>query len=393
MTIRAAPGPASRASPVDAWLHAALAEAPLALWAVGQEGVFRFAHGEAARHFGFPTVGSAEGRSMEELWAHEPELAHDARRALAGEAVARLHERRGRSWEVRWTPAPDRVGAAVGLALEVTARLRAEAAENLWEAREAEVQRLQQERRSRSEFLRRAARELNVPLTPLALEARLLASDRLGPRTERQARALGVLTRDLERLELLVQDMLDAADLQDDRLRLTPGPTDLAAVARALAEAWRGAAEARGVRVEVAAPEHAPVWADERRLKQVVSNLLSNAVKHTAPGTAVNVALEVQPEHRRAVVRVQDEGPGLDAEQRERVFLPFAEAPGAAGVPAGRGLGLFLSQGIVQAHGGRLWADSPGPGRGATFTFTVPLDPPAAPPRRPRTPPVLQSPK
>jgi signal transduction histidine kinase len=111
---------------------------------------------------------------------------------------------------------------------------------------------------------------------------------------------------------------------------------------------------------------------DARRIEEVVQNLLSNAVKYSPQGGRIDVSLEAGDEC--ATVTVTDMGLGLTAEQASHVFERYYRGHDLRGLE-GNGLGLYICQAIVSAHGGRIWADSPGPGQGSTFGFTLPLNP------------------
>jgi signal transduction histidine kinase len=113
------------------------------------------------------------------------------------------------------------------------------------------------------------------------------------------------------------------------------------------------------------------VEGDERRIRQVVFNLLSNAVKFTPQGGHIDVS--TQQVNGEVLVAVADTGPGISPDDRERIFEEFQQAADADGEQReGTGLGLALSKSLVELHGGRIWVDSE-PGKGSTFTFTLPL--------------------
>ena len=110
---------------------------------------------------------------------------------------------------------------------------------------------------------------------------------------------------------------------------------------------------------------------DGGRIRQVLMNLLSNALKYSPEGSAVTVSVAADP--RNATVQVRDEGMGIDERDLAQLFRRGYRAHAARGI-AGEGLGLYLSKGIVTAHGGRIWAESAGQGKGSVFCFTLPLE-------------------
>jgi signal transduction histidine kinase len=224
--------------------------------------------------------------------------------------------------------------------------------------------------RTRRDLVNLAAHEMSTPLTPIRLQAALLRSGKKGPLTESQERALEIMERNLGRVGNLAEDVLEAARLEAGYLALDQERFDLASAARAAIHSAQDAAERAGVEVTLEAAGRVAVRGDERRLGQVVSNLLVNALKFTRAGG--RVAVTVGREGDRAVVRVRDTGAGFRAEEETMLFQPFFRAANAAGIE-GSGLGLYLSRGIVERHGGHVFASSDGPGLGATFGFDLPV--------------------
>jgi signal transduction histidine kinase len=262
---------------------------------------------------------------------------------------------------------------------ELVARARNLVAARASERRRAEAERLRGDlersravERFRTDLINTFAHEMGTPLTPLLLQLAVLKSG--SPLTPEQRRAVDILERNVERFRLLVQDVLQAARLQGGRMGLRTRPTDLAEVAAEVVETFRGQAERAGTRLE-ARGSAAVVEADPDRVRQVLFNLLGNALKFTPPGG--RIVVEAAADKDGAVVRVHDSGAGFDPAQAEALFQAFHQLPEgkAAG---GSGLGLFISRGIAELHGGSLQASSPGPGKGATFTLRLP--------RRSRTP-------
>jgi signal transduction histidine kinase len=150
----------------------------------------------------------------------------------------------------------------------------------------------------------------------------------------------------------------------------TWAPASVAIRSAAAAEDHGPLATKQGIALEVAAPPRLPAVGDARRVEQVVANLLRNAVRATPPGG--RIAVHARLHGGAAEVRVEDTGRGLSEAQLQALFQPFGQVHEGAEVPDGTGLGLYLCRGIVEQHGGRLWAESAGPGRGAAFTFTLP---------------------
>ncbi len=168
-----------------------------------------------------------------------------------------------------------------------------------------------------------------------------------------------------------MSDLLDAARIESGRLTVDATDEDAAAVVGDALDLFTGLAAQRGVelRASLGGLTGVRVRCDRGRVVQVLSNLIGNALKFVPPQRAVEVSGR-RSEHE-VVVSVRDEGPGLLPESLPRVFDAYWQAE-PRDAKRGIGLGLAIVKGIVEAHGGRVWASSP-PGQGATFSFSLPL--------------------
>lgn len=343
-------------------LRTILTGAPLALFAVDAKGTFTLAEGRGMASVGLKTEDLV-GRSAFEAFAGHPNLPA-LREVLAGKRTRITAEQGGRLFDVEFTPLPD--GGAVGVATDVTDRRLAEQARRAAESEADEANRLRELDHLRTSFVNVAAHELNTPLTPIRMQLALLGNED----PARRARALAILRRNVDRLSRIVRDLVTVNRLQQGRLDMRPGPTDLAEVVRQGVESFRDAAATGGIDLRHDVKRAVSLVADADRLQQVVDNLLANAVKFTQRGGAVEVRLR----HAKGLARVevQDDGPGIAAEDLSRLFRPFSQLE-AGRERGGTGLGLHLSREIVEAHGGRIWAESPGPGLGSTFVVELPM--------------------
>jgi PAS domain S-box-containing protein len=232
---------------------------------------------------------------------------------------------------------------------------------------------------ARDHFLTVAAHELRTPITSIRGYAELLLrrQARGHDSPERQAQGLATISEAAGRLGRLTADLLDVSRLRTGQLSFRPRPLDLAALAAEAADRHRGGL-GRQYRLTVERPaEPCPVLADADRLEQVLANLLENAAKYSPDGGAIG--LTVAPESGGVALRVRDEGIGLPIGAAAALFVPFARAPNATRrhLP-GLGLGLAICRDIVERHGGRIWAESDGEGRGTTLGFWLPAAPPPA---------------
>lgn len=224
--------------------------------------------------------------------------------------------------------------------------------------------------RRKNEAMAMLAHELRNPLAPIRNAAQLVRSAEVRGERERWVRVIedqvGILSR-------LVDDLLDVARVQQGKVEIAKTAADLAELVTAAAEACRPLFTERRHQLFVGIPQDGPVYAevDTRRFSQVVFNLLTNAAKYTPPGGNVWVTLERQG--GEAVVRVRDNGLGIDPEFLPHVWDIFSQQKTGLDRPGGGlGLGLTLVRRLVELHGGRVEAASDGPGKGSEFCARFP---------------------
>ena len=215
-------------------------------------------------------------------------------------------------------------------------------------------------------LLRMVAHELRTPLTAAALA---LQSQQLGQID--MDRFQDVLTRRLEEIEALSKDLLEVGTTRWETL-FNPQRLDLASVSAEvileLEKLWLG----RNVEIRTDIPSDLPkVFADQRRMRQVLLNLLENALKYTGEGGHITLTM-FHRTSQRVEVSVCDSGPGIPEEEQQRIFLDRVRLPQTSNRTTGYGVGLAVCRRIVEVHGGRIWVISK-PDEGACFTFTVPI--------------------
>jgi PAS domain S-box-containing protein len=224
---------------------------------------------------------------------------------------------------------------------------------------------------AKDQFLATLSHELRTPLTAIVGWVYLLRSGQLEPETI--ARGLQTIERNAMLQAQLVSDILDMSRIMAARFRLVVRPVDLTPLLAAAIDSLMPAARAKGLRVQpVLDPSAGPVLGDPDRLQQVFWNLLSNAIKFTAEGGRVQVKLAVVD--GSAEVTVEDDGVGIPADFVPHVFELFRQRDSSnTRAHGGLGLGLSVVRHLVELHGGTVVAESPGEGRGATFTVRLPL--------------------
>lgn len=258
----------------------------------------------------------------------------------------------------RTVPVEDGPPRRIGVTVDITDRKRDEQA-------------LQDADRRKNDFLATLAHELRNPLAPIRNAVELLRMKSQAPLDKRGPAE--VIDRQTRALTRLVDDLLDISRITQNRLELRREPASLSAIVESAIEASRPLIDAGGHRLEVRVPQEPVVLlADVTRIAQVISNLLNNAARYSDKRGRITV--DVRRENMDAVVEIADEGIGIPAAMLGRVFEMFVQVDrqyerGRGGL----GVGLALSRQLVEMHGGRILAHSPGPGLGSTFEIRLPI--------------------
>ena len=225
--------------------------------------------------------------------------------------------------------------------------------------------------RLRAEFLAMVSHELRAPLTSIkgSVTTLLDSSAALHPAEEQQFHR--IIDSQTDRMRELISDLLDVARIDSGSLPITPEPTDIILLVEESRNAFLGGRFSQRLQIDIA-PNLPLVMGDRRRVLQLFNNLLSNAARHSDESSTIYISVEQEKAH--VAVSVADEGRGVAAELLPQLFRKFTRVEGNDQVSKaeGTGLGLAICKGIVEAHGGRIWAESDGPGQGTRFTFTIP---------------------
>jgi two-component system, OmpR family, phosphate regulon sensor histidine kinase PhoR len=223
--------------------------------------------------------------------------------------------------------------------------------------------------RLREDIFAMAWHDMHTPITVIRGHAELLQRRLLSGDRDRNAfkSAASLIVKHSDRLAELLTALFDIRCLEAGVLTISRWPMDLSVLVREVTDGMRSTARHE---LEVCAEETVIGEWDERRIQQVVTNLVSNAMKYSPEHSTVTVS--VTADETSTTVRVSDEGIGLDGNELEKLFGRGYRAESARTV-RGAGLGLYLSNGLIAAHGGRMWAESAGHGHGSTFCFSMPL--------------------
>ena len=219
--------------------------------------------------------------------------------------------------------------------------------------------------RMRTEFLGLVSHELRAPLTSIKGSADTLLEEGANLDRAEMREFFRIIAEQAGHMRGLIGDLLDAGRIDSGTLSVAPEPSDVAALVERARSTFLSGGGRHAVLVDLP-PRLPPVTADRRCVVQVLNNLFANAARHAPESTPIRVAAAYDNAH--VAVSVSDEGRGVAAELLPHLFRKHA----GGGAGAGHGLGLAICKGLVEAHGGRIRAESAGAGRGTTFTFTLP---------------------
>jgi len=226
----------------------------------------------------------------------------------------------------------------------------------------------------KSNFLNVTSHELRTPITPIKGYLQMLLKQKIGYITEEQKKILKIIQRNTNRLDHLIQDLLDVSRLESGTMKFIPEKTDVRVLLRETVETMQASADLKNIKINTELKDYMPeLTIDKERIKQVIMNLLSNAIKFSPDNSSINV--RAKKEEDVVLFEVQDFGRGIPEDKQIKIFETFYQVDsGKDRKFGGVGLGLSISQGIVNAHGGEIWVDSI-LGKGSTFGFTLPLEP------------------
>jgi DNA-binding response OmpR family regulator/signal transduction histidine kinase len=231
---------------------------------------------------------------------------------------------------------------------------------------------LEELERLRAEFLGMVSHELRAPLTSVKGSAATLLDDSANLNAAEMRQFHRIINEQADRMRRIITDLLDVAHIETGMLSVNPEPCSAAVLVDHAKTSFVSGGGGNDLQIDLP-PDLPAVMADRQRIAQVLSNLLANAGKYSREFSTVRLRAERQGLH--LAFSVTDEGRGVSAERLPYLFRKYVRIEGdsAGRQIEGSGLGLAICKGIVEAHGGRIWAESEGQGRGARFTFTLPV--------------------
>jgi two-component system, OmpR family, sensor histidine kinase VicK len=238
--------------------------------------------------------------------------------------------------------------------------------ESLWKQTELYEQ-LKVNDKMQKEFINVAAHELRTPIQPILGLSEVLLSKKVN--VEQYHEFVSIISRNAKRLQRLTEEILDVTKIESQSLKLNKQTFNLRNVIMSVLADHKKEDNNRGqIRLLCLNNEDIIVNADKERVTQVISNLLSNAIKFTNEGEEISVDVKRDNTAKQIDISVKDTGQGIDPEIYPRLFTKFATKS-----IVGTGLGLFISKKIIEAHGGKIWAENNPEGKGATFSFSLPI--------------------
>ena len=200
----------------------------------------------------------------------------------------------------------------------------------------------------------------------------MILKQTLGEITEEQKKALDVILRNTNRLDHLIQDILDISRLESGTMKFITEKTDATKMVKEIAETMQASADLKRIKINIDIQKEIPdLMIDQERIKQVLMNLVDNAIKFSPDGSTINV--KTRKEKEDVLFEVQDFGRGIPKNKQKKIFERFYQVD--SGIDrkfGGVGLGLTISKKIIDTYGGQIWVDST-VGKGSSFKFSLPL--------------------
>ena len=259
---------------------------------------------------------------------------------------------------------------AIGIIRDITERKKAEE-----KIKRQNIQ-LKKLDKIKSNFLNITSHELRTPMSSIKGYVQMLLKGLLGEITEEQKRGLNVVLRNVDRLDHLIQDILDVSRLESGSMKFIPEETDIKKMIKETIETMQSNADQKNITINSEIAEiPQTLIIDRQRIKQVIINLINNAIKFSPDGSVINI--RVRQDNDMILFEIEDFGRGIPKNKQNKIFDTFYQVDsGMDRKFGGAGLGLAISRGIILSHGGKIWVDSTGKsGEGSIFKFSLPIKP------------------
>ena len=227
--------------------------------------------------------------------------------------------------------------------------------------------------KAKSEFISIASHQLRTPLTAVKGYISMILEGTYGQLSEKQAEPLKNVYQSNERLMRLVNDLLDLSRLDAGKIEFSPELVSLEEMVSGIVEELRINAEKKGLHIKMVRPSGSlpKIMVDQDKLRQVILNIVDNAIKYTKEG---GIAIELKKVGEEEEIEISDTGEGMDEGELNSLFQMFSRATAGTQLHAeGAGLGLYVAKQFIEMHRGRIWAESPGKGKGSTFYIRLPI--------------------
>jgi PAS domain S-box-containing protein len=361
--------------------------APFGLAMLAEDGTYLYVNPKFTEMFGYNLKDIPNGRQWFRRSFPDPKYRHevislwkqDLSKAESGEILPRTFRvtcKDGSEKLIHFRPVQLETGDHLVTCEDVTARQRAE--EELENALKRSSQlraEAQAASRAKSRFLAGMSHEIRTPLNAVIGFSEILEDQTYGELNEKQLRFVGYILESSQHLLRLISDVLDLAKIESGKMALQARWVDLHQLLQSSLLMIKESASKHSIQLDLQveeALEDMSVYVDDVKLKQIMFNLLSNAVKFTPDNG--RIVLDVQRKNESLIISVSDTGAGFRIADKERIFDAFEQLDSQdCSKGEGTGLGLALTRRMVELHGGHIWAESEGPGKGSIFKFTIPL--------------------
>ncbi len=227
--------------------------------------------------------------------------------------------------------------------------------------------------KAKSDFISITSHELRTPLTPLKAQLQMIENNYFGPLTTKQKESMNIILRNVERLNILIEDFLEISRIETARLRFNFTKVHIPETIHDAVSLMQGFAHEKNITITVHTESVPLIRADSNRITQILRNIIHNAIKFSPPHSEIQVSAQLKDTF--ILFSVKDQGGGLPSEEQIQIFEPFYQTqPLLSREYGGTGLGLAICRGIVEAQHGKIWVQST-VGKGSTFFFTVPITP------------------